>query len=318
MRERTAFEVYLRTGRRVGSRVEPLQLKFNPWHDPEDGRFTFAGQGRRFPGGGHLQLAQAPRNPRVRMGGNGGPPIYDPRTLQDAFPGINRVPAGTVIALADNVLDLSGPMRALTTDLSIRQTQLLLKEIKQLDPSYRLDTLEPSGFPSTREGQINLINRLRLDRAKLLYDRGDLGPLQFETLRYLQREVDTAYEIGLKELQAGRLSVRLSQQEALGNFVDNQVRLRLRGMYNSLGVSTARNQSVQINRRALNTAESSYSIPDSRVGDIAFDVSLTAKTLSTSQVRKFFRSDFRPSSVVIVRPSQLGSDSTYVITKPRD
>jgi LysM repeat protein len=43
------FEIYLRTGRR---RVAPLvELKFNPWHDPDDGRFTFAGQGRFFAGG---------------------------------------------------------------------------------------------------------------------------------------------------------------------------------------------------------------------------------------------------------------------------
>lgn len=46
----SAFEIYLRTGRRVGGEVIPVETKFNPWHDPEDGRFTFAGQGRYFPG----------------------------------------------------------------------------------------------------------------------------------------------------------------------------------------------------------------------------------------------------------------------------
>lgn len=46
--KRSAFEVYLRTGRRV---PEPTETKFNPWHDPENGRFTFAGQGRHFGGG---------------------------------------------------------------------------------------------------------------------------------------------------------------------------------------------------------------------------------------------------------------------------
>jgi hypothetical protein len=29
----------------------PFETKFNPWHDPEDGRFTFAGQGRYFSSG---------------------------------------------------------------------------------------------------------------------------------------------------------------------------------------------------------------------------------------------------------------------------
>lgn len=43
----TAFEFYLRSGRALS----PTEFKFNPWHDPEDGRFTFAGQGRHFAGG---------------------------------------------------------------------------------------------------------------------------------------------------------------------------------------------------------------------------------------------------------------------------
>jgi hypothetical protein len=60
-----------------------------------------------------------------------------------------------------------------------------------------------------------------------------------------------------------------------------------------------------------------YTIPDNRVGNIAFDVSLTRKTLSTAQVRGFFSSDFRPNTVIIVRPSQLGSQSTYAIVRPR-
>lgn len=41
-------EIWLRSGRRV---AEPdlVETKFNPWHDPKDGRFTFAHQGRNFP-----------------------------------------------------------------------------------------------------------------------------------------------------------------------------------------------------------------------------------------------------------------------------
>jgi LysM repeat protein len=45
----TAFSVYLRTGRRGIS--GNLEVKFNPWHDPADGRFTFAGRGVRSAGG---------------------------------------------------------------------------------------------------------------------------------------------------------------------------------------------------------------------------------------------------------------------------
>jgi LysM repeat protein len=49
-RQPTAFETYLRTGRR--SFHGTVERKFNPWHDPEDGRFTFKEGGRYFPGGG--------------------------------------------------------------------------------------------------------------------------------------------------------------------------------------------------------------------------------------------------------------------------
>ncbi|WP_237236292.1 LysM peptidoglycan-binding domain-containing protein [Sphingobium sp. RAC03] len=48
-------------------------MKFNPWYDEEDGRFTFAGQGRYFPAGGARSVApQRDRNRRtVRMDGDG-------------------------------------------------------------------------------------------------------------------------------------------------------------------------------------------------------------------------------------------------------
>ncbi len=207
---------------------------------------------------------QYTRNPRVRMGGNGGPPLTDPRSLQQAFPDSNNAPGGAIIGLADNFLDLTGPAHALTTDLSKAFSGQLVDQIQALDPSYRLDVLDPGGFPSTSQGQTNLINNLLMDRAVAFYEtRGELRPLQAETLRFLQREVDAAYEIGQRELKAGRLPVRLSEQEALGNYVDARVRVRLRGLYNSNGISIERGQQVQVNRRAYNTPEGSYSIPDS-------------------------------------------------------
>ena len=51
--ERNAFSRWLRMGK-VPSALSPdgLELKFNPWHDPADGRFTFAGAGRRYGAGG--------------------------------------------------------------------------------------------------------------------------------------------------------------------------------------------------------------------------------------------------------------------------
>lgn len=45
----TAFAIYLRTGLRVPA--SDVEVKFNPWHDPSNGRFTFGGQGGYFPAG---------------------------------------------------------------------------------------------------------------------------------------------------------------------------------------------------------------------------------------------------------------------------
>ena len=56
---------------------------------------------------------------------------------------------------------------------------------------------------------------------------------------------------------------------------------------------------------------------DARVNDVAFDVTLTRKTLSTPQVRGFFDTDFRPSRLVIIRSRQLEADHTYAIPRPK-
>ena len=61
----TAFSIWLRTGRRV--KDVPIEVKFNPWHDREDGRFTFVGQGNYFPGGGPPSNAAS----SDRFGGGG-------------------------------------------------------------------------------------------------------------------------------------------------------------------------------------------------------------------------------------------------------
>lgn len=49
MQGRSHFEFWLRTGL---VREPSMERKFNPWHDPDNGRFTFAGQGRYFGRGG--------------------------------------------------------------------------------------------------------------------------------------------------------------------------------------------------------------------------------------------------------------------------
>lgn len=48
-----AFPIWLRTGKLPShSKGDGIECKFNPWHDPKDGRFTFAGAGRYHGGGG--------------------------------------------------------------------------------------------------------------------------------------------------------------------------------------------------------------------------------------------------------------------------
>jgi len=50
MKRMSDFSYFLRTGR--ARPPEPtIEQKFNPWHDPDDGRFTFVGQGRYYHGG---------------------------------------------------------------------------------------------------------------------------------------------------------------------------------------------------------------------------------------------------------------------------
>lgn len=56
------FSLYLRAGRRVAA--AKIEVKFNPWHDEENGRFTFAGQGRYF-GAGRTGTAEQARMARA-------------------------------------------------------------------------------------------------------------------------------------------------------------------------------------------------------------------------------------------------------------
>ncbi len=352
---RQAFREYLRSGRRIEvPRVASgaIERKFNPYHDPRNGQFTFAPGGPRSlghvivsPQGGRWirsdstavarrtssdpsgrtaqilsgasgadYLPDVPRPP-PRPGGNARA-FQDPMKLQQVFPGLNSAAAASIIAVPDAFFNITGPANELIADLTMRQANAIIAQIRTVDPKYRLDTF---GFPQTREGQANYLNGLRMDRASALYRlRQDAGPLQVETLRFLQIRVDAAYVEGLQRLKEGKLDIRLSPQEALVNFVDRRVRQNLRQMFNQFGISAGPNERVRVIGREYDTrgADRTYRVPDARVAEVAFDVTLTRKTLATPQVRGFFDADFSPSSVVIVRPSQLGPNSTYIIKRP--
>lgn len=363
---RIAFQLYLRAGRRpVDGSSGPVETKFNPYHDPTNGRFTFAPGGpralshiiisdSRMPRAAlqstseYLRSAPRARNeaaifdrrpgrgtdpaassanesrpvllalnrPSTRAGiGGNSRAFYDPMTLHQVFPGLRSAPGGAIIAAADNFLDITGPASRLTASLTQDLSHALIGQIEAIDPNYRFESL---GSPSTIAGQVSQLNSLRFDRAAALYRvRGEARPLQVETLRFLQRRVDEAYAEGLRHLSAGRLDVRLSPREAIGNFVDRQVRRELRALYQQSGIDTRHGQIRVIGREYSSSGtDRTYRIPDARVGEIAFDVTLSRKLPSTPQVRGFFSSDFRPSAVVIVRPSQSGPNSTYIITRP--
>lgn len=334
---RQVFEHFLRTGRRSNLAAPSLQLerKFNPYHDPENGQFTFApggsrsGIGRRSPpregsapvakpsaGQARLTLANYKPNPRARIGGNQRRPSYDPMTLAQTFPGLRHAPGGAIIALADNALDITGPARRLTTDLADAEAKSLIKQIRQVDPEFRYDRLGP---PTTLEGQINEIRNLRMHRATARYNKlGDDKPLQVEVLVRVQASVDRAYAEGVNLADAGRLKPQLSRNEAISNYIDRTVRKDLQQLFALYGIEQGAGKPVRVVGREYNTSgtDRTYRIPDARVGQIAYDFTIARKLPSTPQVRGFFQSDFRPDAVIIVRPSQLGSGSTYGIKKP--
>ena len=362
--ERLAFEIYLRTGRRLAS-PDPPERKFNPYHDPRNGQFTFAPGGPRSAGGAlgssrrslskrkpafaqegpakpvdastgvvagernaarsagldaraaAQELNQYRPNPRARMGGNGGPPISDPLILTQAIPALQNSLPGAIVAVPAGFLDLTGPASNAIAGLHEALTKSLIKQIRAIDPDYHYDSLGPA---RTFEGRVNEINGLRFRRALAFYQkRGDLKPLQVEVLRIMQRRADLAYDEAVERYDAGRLTHRLSREEAIGNFVDAAVRADLRSVFNVNRINISRGQPVRVVGREYDTSgtERTYRIPDARVGNIAFDVTLTQKTLATPQVRGFFNADFRPDVVLIVRPSQLSGSSTYAIKRPR-
>jgi hypothetical protein len=197
---RSAFAHYLRTGRRlplalVSHPAERVERKFNPYHDPRDGRFTFAPGGPNAGRSLHpvARQARAPARPPSRSGrgGNGGPPMDDPLTLEQMVPRLAHSPAGSIIAVADSVFDLTGPSRATTDALTKIHMKAMIRQIQEVDPNYRFQSL---GFPASLEGQNNLLRDLRLDRAAVFYRvKGEVRPLQVETLKFLQTRVDLAY-----------------------------------------------------------------------------------------------------------------------------
>lgn len=209
---RRAFSIWLCTGSLPQiSTTDGVESKFNPWHDPRNGRFAFAPGGgstpsRRRPvsfdattigqlgqwsnsrdplsvGTGVLapvaNMARRPVRPGPPMGrGPNSRAFADPMTLERAFPGLRNSPGGAIIAVADDVLGLSGPASEMTAELLQVQIRQLTTQIKSLDPKWQYDEIVPVdglGSPiATLQGLNAKVNDLRLQRARRRPGQGRL------------------------------------------------------------------------------------------------------------------------------------------------
>lgn len=91
-KQSSAFSRWLRTGK-LPPALSPdgLEIKFNPWHDPEDGRFTFAGAGRHYGASGTGAVSSGKRRTPTRS--DRAPVSWDrskPRTAASPKVGTSR------------------------------------------------------------------------------------------------------------------------------------------------------------------------------------------------------------------------------------
>jgi hypothetical protein len=255
-------------------------------------------------------------DPRFGIGGNH-PPIEEliPQRLLQS-------PAGPPIQFLDNLLGISEPGDEANLEWAQLQMKGLLYQIRKIDPNYIYQSIEPAGGLAVMnwEERLNVINGLKADLDAAIYRvKGDIKPLQEVTFEFIQRATNAAYAEGVEQYNAGDLDVLLSREEAIGNYVDREVRAKLNSFFNGLNISTEPGSAVRINRRAYNSSESpaTFRLPDSRVGNIAFDVTLEEKQPSKPQIKGFFAADFQPAGVVIIRPNQLGNPSSYILWRPK-
>ncbi|CAN5525637.1 hypothetical protein BH09PSE4_BH09PSE4_00600 [soil metagenome] len=166
----------------------------------------------------------------------------DSMTLEQSFPGLRDSPGGAIVAVADNLFDLTGPANRSQMEFLQDQSRQLTAQIKALDPKWHYDEIGPTdafGAPIvTLQGLGAKVADLRFQRAAIAARvKGDYGPLKVETLRFIQQRADSAYDDAVTLLKAGRLTPRRSDREAIGNYVDREVRRDLRARYNQLAAS---------------------------------------------------------------------------------
>ena len=88
----------------------PVEMKFNPWHDEEDGRFTFAGQGRYFPAGG-ARGETPPRGQNRRTVRTDGEGVSDRRPHRADHPGNHAI---YIVQSGDTLTRIAARRKGLT------------------------------------------------------------------------------------------------------------------------------------------------------------------------------------------------------------
>lgn len=311
----------------------------NPAGNSDGGQWT-NGDGGAGPSSGRENGAKPPVNdgvyrpgtdrPQITLTGGGATeeprPASEPspevRTLEDIFPSLRANSlAEILLAPVDAFVGFSEAADAANLEATVGQYNALVEEIKRLDPSFADEELLPEGGIAglSGDGRTNLIDGLRMRLAAMYYTKnGDIRPLQGETLMFLKDAVDKAYDEAVTKADADQLRIRLSREEAIGNFVDMKVRRGLRDLFSWNDVPYGVGQNITINNRANETTDDGlrYRIPDARLGNVFFDWTLEPKTPSYAQIRGYFRADSQPSAIIIIRPSQLGPDGTYLIRRP--
>lgn len=253
-----------------------------------------------------------------RHGVGGNEPPYEFSELSELFPGLKNEP-GLMVPMApiDSFLGISGVANEANLAAALAEYRLLYDEGRALDPNFSYFTFPENLSEMSWQARNSTISGLRMKVAATYYRvRGDIRPLQVETIRYLQSEVDEAYRDAVDAFNKGELPARLSRNEAIGNRVDATVRAQLRLMLRNSGVQFGANQAITVNNRDPSSVNQSYRIPDARLGNVTIDWSIALKRVSDPQIRGFFEADSKPDAVVIIRPNELGPNSSYLITRP--
>ncbi|GAB7547892.1 hypothetical protein CS8_075850 [Cupriavidus sp. 8B] len=143
------------------------------------------------------------------------------------------------------------------------------------------------------------------DYQNVRIGKSRMTPMEFEkkVLDIHQAATDDAYRDGIDAMDRGRLP---KSAKDLGVFIDDRVRLQLRGFAAEEGLSDSAASNVwAVNRRIKSEQVPGWGVPDSRLGaNLYADTTLAAKGAYTPQIMKW--NEIRPGNVLIIRPTELG------------